>query len=147
LFVFFLYIVANIWHGTEAEGVMGRAETFTVWNNVFPGAALLTAYLGVILYRVVFEQAEARATRGVMGKYLSPAVMTEVLKDPDHLELGGVKRDMTVLFSDIRGFTSVSEKMDPQWSGFVAGRSKCTTCGRINRVQSVPLLRGENDST
>ncbi len=114
LFVFFLYIVANIWHGTEAEGVMGRAETFTVWNNVFPGAALLTAYLGVILYRVVFEQAEARATRGVMGKYLSPAVMTEVLKDPDHLELGGVKRDMTVLFSDIRGFTSVSEKMDPQ---------------------------------
>jgi len=40
--------------------------------------------------------------------------MTEVLKDPDNLELGGVKRDMTVLFSDIRGFTSVSERMDPQ---------------------------------
>jgi adenylate cyclase len=93
---------------------MSAAETFTIWNNVFPAAALLTAYLAVILYRVVFEQAEARATRGVMGKYLSPAVMTEVLKDPDNLELGGVKRDMTVLFSDIRGFTSVSERMDPQ---------------------------------
>ncbi len=114
LVVFLLYVVANIWHGTEAEGVMSAAETFTIWNNVFPAAALLTAYLAVILYRVVFEQAEARATRGVMGKYLSPAVMTEVLKDPDNLELGGVKRDMTVLFSDIRGFTSVSERMDPQ---------------------------------
>jgi adenylate cyclase len=48
-----------------------------------------------------------------MGKYLSPAVMTEVLKDPDSLKLGGQKIDMTVLFSDIRGFTSMSEKMDP----------------------------------
>ena len=109
-----LYGVANVWHGTEAEGVMGAAETFTLWNCVFPAAALFTSYVGVVLYRVVFEQAEARATRGIMGKYLSPAVMNEVLKDPDNLELGGVKRDMTVLFSDIRGFTSVSERMDPQ---------------------------------
>jgi adenylate cyclase len=49
-----------------------------------------------------------------MGKYLSPAVLHEVLKDPDALKLGGEKRVMTCLFTDIRGFTSISEKLEPE---------------------------------
>lgn len=83
-------------------------------NLVYPPLALLLAFLAVSVYRVVFEQAEARATRGAMGKYLSPAILNEVLKDPDQLRLGGEKRVMTALFSDIRGFTSVSEALEPQ---------------------------------
>jgi adenylate cyclase len=75
---------------------------------------MLGTTLGVMFYRIVFEQAEQRATRGAMGKYLSPPVLQEVLKDPAALHLGGQKREMTVLFSDIRGFTTLSERIDPE---------------------------------
>ncbi len=44
-------------------------------------------------------------------------------------------------------FEVLGNELGPIVGNDVAGRSKCTTCGRINRVQSVPLLRGENDST
>lgn len=81
---------------------------------LYPPLAILVTFVAVTVYRVVFEQHEARVTRGAMGKYLSPAVLNEVLKDPDALKLGGEKRIMSALFSDIRGFTSVSEKLEPQ---------------------------------
>jgi adenylate cyclase len=75
---------------------------------------MLGTMLAVLLYRIVFEQAEQRATRGAMGKYLSPPVLEEVMKDPAGLHLGGQRREMTVLFSDIRGFTTLSEQIDPE---------------------------------
>src|SRR5262249_34080058 len=77
-------------------------------NLLYPLAALLLTFLVVAIYRILFEQAEARATRGAMGKYLSPAILDVVMKDPDALRLGGEKRVMTCLFTDIRGFTSIS---------------------------------------
>ena len=49
-----------------------------------------------------------------MGKYLSPAVLQEVLREPERLHFGGDKRVMTALFTDIRGFTTISEKLDPE---------------------------------
>jgi adenylate cyclase len=82
-------------------------------NLVFPPLGLLMTFLLAAIYRVVIEQAEVRATRSAMSKYLSPAIMAEVLKDPDQLRLGGDQRVMTVLFTDIRGFTSISEQMQP----------------------------------
>lgn len=111
--LFLAYIVTTIVYAGQSESTLDKANTFTILNNVYPGLAMLTTFIVVMLYRIIFEQAEQRATKGVMGKYLSPAVMTEVLKDPDGLKLGGQKRELSVLFSDIRGFTSVSEKMEP----------------------------------
>ena len=108
------YVIGSTIYLLGAEGSLSTAQTFTVLNFAYPGASMLMTFVVVMLYRIVIEQAEQRATKGVMGKYLSPAVMHEVLKDPDGLKLGGEKREMSVLFSDIRGFTSVSEKMEPQ---------------------------------
>jgi adenylate cyclase len=83
-------------------------------NVVYPPATLVLA-LGVTLaYRVLSEQAEQRMLRQVMGVYLSPSVSQWVLHEPDRLRLGGETRTMSVLFSDVRGFTTLSEAMEPQ---------------------------------
>lgn len=60
------------------------------------------------------EEREKRKIRSSFEHYLSPEVITRVLKNPDMLKLGGEKKEMTVLFSDIRNFTSLSEKLEPQ---------------------------------
>ncbi len=81
---------------------------------VYPLLALALPYAGTATSYVVFEQRHARFLRGAMGRYLSPSVMEEIVQRPELLRLGGEKREMTVLFSDIRGFTTFSEQLDPQ---------------------------------
>jgi adenylate cyclase len=83
-------------------------------NLVYPLLAVWLSYVGVATYYVVFEERHTRFLRGAMGRYLSPSVMDEIVRRPETLRLGGEKREMTVLFSDIRGFTSLSEQLDPQ---------------------------------
>lgn len=51
--------------------------------------------------------------RETLSRYVSPAMAEEILKNPEILQLGGQRRHLTVLFADIRGFTSLAEKMDP----------------------------------
>ncbi len=52
--------------------------------------------------------------RGVFGRYVSDEVMNTVLKDPGALEIGGAKRDITVLISDLRGFTTLTDRLAPE---------------------------------
>ncbi len=104
------YYFGSIYYAQYSFDQMGVA----IPNLIYPPIAILLTFVYVTIYRVVFEQAEARATRGAMGKYLSPSVLSEVMRDPDRLRLGGEKRIMTALFTDIRGFTSISEKLDPE---------------------------------
>jgi len=47
------------------------------------------------------------------SRYLAPEVITELINDPDKLNLGGEKREMTAIFTDIQGFSTISEKLDP----------------------------------
>jgi adenylate cyclase len=59
----------------------------------------------------LYEQ--KRFLRDTLSRYLSPAMCQEILDNPESLQLGGQRRHLTVLFADIIGFTSLSEKMDP----------------------------------
>jgi len=86
----------------------------TVLNLIYPPGAIIAAFAVTLTYRVAFERAEQRTIRGVMARYLSPAVSQWVLRDTDRLNLGGETREMTVLFCDLRGFTTLSHAMDPQ---------------------------------
>jgi adenylate cyclase len=89
-------------------------DEHVVLNLIYPPLALLLTYTGVVFYRVIFEQGQARALRGVLGQYLSPSVVAHVTRDPSSLKLGGDQREMTVMFSDLRGFTTFSESLDPE---------------------------------
>lgn len=56
---------------------------------------------------------EKRFLHDTLSRYLSPQMCREILENPEALQLGGQRRHLTVLFADIQGFTSLSEKMDP----------------------------------
>jgi adenylate cyclase len=64
--------------------------------------------------RVVFEQAEQRRIREAMARYLSPSVSRWVLADPRRLRLGGELREMTILFGDLRNFTTHAHALPPE---------------------------------
>jgi adenylate cyclase len=97
--------------------VVAASEAFergTVLNLLYPPLALLLGFVVLNGYQLVFEQAEQRALRRVLNRYLSPAVAAEVAREPDQINLGGDLRTMTVLFSDIRGFTTLAERTPPR---------------------------------
>lgn len=81
-------------------------------NFSSPAIAVLFTFVSIVVYRVMTEEKDKRRIREMFGKYVSPAVVTEILESPP--ELGGVDKDLTVFFSDIRGFTTLSESMTPQ---------------------------------
>ncbi|OFV99844.1 MAG: hypothetical protein A3H28_08870 [Acidobacteria bacterium RIFCSPLOWO2_02_FULL_61_28] len=80
---------------------------------VLPAVTLSLNYLGVTSYRVLFEEKEKRKVRGAFSQYVAPGFINQLLKDPGRLKLGGEVAELTVMFSDIRSFTSISEKLSP----------------------------------
>ena len=90
-------------------------SSYNVWLNiVYPVLTMIVIYLGITIYRYIKEEREKKKIRGAFQYYLTASVINEMLKDPTKLKLGGDKKDLTVLFSDIRGFTSISEKLIPE---------------------------------
>lgn len=86
-----------------------------VWINiVYPFLALLLVYIGVTIFRYMTEEREKKKIKGAFHYYLTASVINEMLKNPEKLKLGGEKKDLTVLFSDIRGFTTISEGLSPE---------------------------------
>jgi adenylate cyclase len=81
-------------------------------NFTIPALTLSTNVLLVSLYRSLFEEKEKRRVRSAFGQYLSPEVIRRLLVNPQLVE--PKKTEITVMFSDIRGFTSISEKLDAQ---------------------------------
>ena len=80
---------------------------------VLPGTTLSLNYLGVTSYRVLFEEKEKRKVRGAFSQYVAPGFIAQLLKDPSRLKLGGEEAELTVMFTDIRDFTAISEKLSP----------------------------------
>jgi adenylate cyclase len=89
---------------------------FDLYNRVItlsaPILAILLSFLAVIVYRIMTEEKDKRRIRDMFGKYVSPSVVDQILQNPP--ELGGVDKELSVFFSDIRGFTTLSESMTPQ---------------------------------
>jgi adenylate cyclase len=87
---------------------------YGLWLNVVcPLLAVIVNYTALSTYHYVVEQRERRKLRGAFGRYVAPAVIEHILEDPTRLELGGQEQVLTVLFSDLQGFTSYSEHYTP----------------------------------
>ncbi|MBI4040398.1 MAG: adenylate/guanylate cyclase domain-containing protein [Deltaproteobacteria bacterium] len=83
-------------------------------NSFLPSLHILFTFMLTTAYKYKIEEKKSREIREAFQHYVSPAVVQEILKKPDQLKLGGEKRKLTVLFSDIRGFTTLSEATDPE---------------------------------
>lgn len=86
-----------------------------IWLNVvYPSLNLFLCYTGITVYHFMSEEKEKRKIKGAFQHYVTASVVNEMLKDPSKLKLGGDKKDLSVLFSDIRGFTTFSESIQPE---------------------------------
>ncbi len=89
-------------------------ESGIIWPFVQSNILIISIYIFILAFKYFFEQQENRFIQSAFARYLNSKLLTQLKESPDSLKLGGEKRNMTVLFSDIRGFTSISEKLDPQ---------------------------------
>jgi adenylate cyclase len=107
--------------GLFASLLIGTSWYFYTQQNLlidftYPLLSTTAIYLSMIFSSFVREQAQRRQIRSAFGQYLSPALVEQLAQSPEKLVLGGEEREMTVMFSDVRGFTTISEsyKNDPQ---------------------------------
>ncbi|NOX35953.1 MAG: CHASE2 domain-containing protein [Calditrichaeota bacterium] len=90
-------------------------SSYSLWVPfIGPVLVVLFTYMLNYAYRYIVEEKDKRQIKRIFSHYLSSSVVEELLKDPDKIKLGGEKKVCTVMFSDLAGFTSLSEKMDPE---------------------------------
>jgi class 3 adenylate cyclase len=85
---------------------------------VLPSSSLFLTHFAMLSYRAVFEQREQRRIRNVFSKIVSPNVVHELLQ-AEKLALGGARREVTVFFSDVRGFTEMTDESHARAEEFV----------------------------
>lgn len=93
------------------------ALTFVVTGTfvpvVSPLVALATTTLAVSITKFILSEGEKRFLRNAFSRYLSADVISQLMLNPDLLNLGGEKKELSVIFTDIKGFSTISEKLDP----------------------------------
>ena len=108
--IFFVFIAVG-----SAGASWHLFQEYKMLVDAFFGiTAVLITYMILTYLGYANEEAQRRQTRDAFSKYLSPAMVEQVVENPALLSLGGVKRDMTLLFCDVRGFTSISELFDAE---------------------------------
>ena len=88
------------------------------FNHVLPIASLVLLVAVLFIFNMSYgffiESRGKRQLAGLFGQYVPPELVDEMAQDPEAFSLEGESREMTVLFSDVRGFTSISEGLDPK---------------------------------
>jgi adenylate cyclase len=97
-------LIGSSWHLFDAEQLLV--------DVAYPIFTAFLIYIVVTYVNYIREEAEKRKTRTAFSMYLSPAMVERVAANPDALKLGGEMRDLTLMFCDLRGFTTISESYD-----------------------------------
>jgi adenylate cyclase len=100
------FVVGMSWYAFDAWGWLV--------DPVYPTIALSAIYLAGTSYVFLRTERERNRVRNAFSHYMAPALVKRLADEPDRLKLGGESRDMTLLFSDVRGFTTISEGLDAE---------------------------------
>ncbi len=79
-----------------------------------PGFGVVIGYFGATVYNFIAERKQKAMIKGMFSLYVNPTVVNELITHPEKMRLGGERKELTVLFSDIEGFTSISEQSTPE---------------------------------
>lgn len=86
-----------------------------IWINLtYPCLQIMAVYTSITAFNYFNETRQRRFINGAFGQYLSPTIVRQLIKNPALLKLGGEQKRMTAFFSDIAGFSSISENLTPQ---------------------------------
>lgn len=81
---------------------------------ISPSLAVVVGFVGATAYNYVTERKQKVLIKGMFSTYVNPTVVNQLIEHPERLRLGGERKELTVLFSDIAGFTTISESMQPE---------------------------------
>lgn len=105
-FSLLIFLLAGIWVLFSTTGMFLRPIVLI--------SSLATTFIALSLLKFYFTEGEKRYISGAFSRYLSQDVVQAIINDPSKLNLGGEKRELTAIFTDIKGFSTISEQLDPQ---------------------------------
>ena len=89
-------------------------NTFCLWlPMVLPLAGLIVSFLTCTIYNYATEGSQRRFIKSAFSQYLSPLYIDQLIANPEQLKLGGERLEISIFFSDVQGFTTISENLDP----------------------------------
>ena len=110
---------ASVLSGVMVVGTIGFSwyaytDLKLLFDPVYPSIVGVMVYSGTSFLRFLDTERERRRVRSAFSQYMSPTLVNRLAENPEQMKLGGEMRDLTLLFCDIRGFTSISERLDAQ---------------------------------
>jgi len=103
--------LATAYYGLAVHGFTSHG----LWLDLaIPEGALAVSFATTATVEYLTEGKQRRQLRTVFDKYMAAEVVDEIMRNPEAIRLGGEKKELSVIFSDIAGFTSISEQMDPE---------------------------------
>jgi len=106
-----LFTIASLSYAIWFSWIAFKEYHFLI-DPVTPGIAIILLYLSASLSRYISSENEKKQVRNAFSHYMSPALVDQLARNPDSLQLGGEIKNLTLLFCDIRGFTTISENFD-----------------------------------
>jgi adenylate cyclase len=100
-------------------GILVFDSSSVMMSVVNPSVALILAYVGTAVYQYLEERQQKSMIKNVFSHYINPAVVNELIANPEKASLGGDRRELTVFFSDIAAFTTISERFHAHPEGLV----------------------------